>query len=298
VPHLRKHPLFKFSSAIYTGVVMHHRFRPKKHRFIYRVFSFCLDLDELPILDNKLRFFSLNRFNLFSFHEKDHGKGDKKLKKQITEILHHYGYGSASSKVRLLCYPRILGYVFNPLSVYFCYDEDEELQVILYEVSNTFGKRHTYLLPVEGKPSSNVRHFSNKQLYVSPFMPMETNYSFRISPPSESVCICIQQQESNQQATTEQITTTKKPVQNSSSMQGKKILNALFSGKKENLSDTKLFRLFLSHPLMTLKVITAIHWEAVRLWLKGMSLQHRNKHEAEYSLSWTDNHGVTHYEVL
>jgi len=277
---------------------MHHRFQPKKHRFIYRVFSFCLDLDELPELDSKLRLFSLNRFNLFSFHEKDHGKGDKKLKDQITEILSQHGYGCASSKITLLCYPRILGYVFNPLSVYFCYNENKELQVILYEVSNTFGKRHTYLLPVERNSSTTIRHFSNKQLYVSPFMPMATNYSFRIVPPEEKVSICIQQQEPTNSDGAKNSSTHSHQSSNSSSQPCKKILNALFTGKKERLSDAKLLKLFISHPLMTLKVITAIHWEAARLWLKGMSLQNRNKNEPAYSLSWTDNHGVTHYEVL
>ena len=275
-------PLSEISSFVYKGVVLHHRFRPKKHRFIYRVFSFCLDLDDLSPLDKKLRFFSVNRFNLFSFHEKDHGRGDTKLKDHITDILDQHNYSSASSKITLLCYPRILGYVFNPLSVYFCYNKTGELQVILYEVSNTFGKRHIYLLPVEKNRSETVRHYSKKELYVSPFMPMETSYSFRLHPPEEKVSICIQQTSGSKE----------------SSEKRQKILNALFTGRKENLSDTILLRLFVSHPLMTIKVITAIHWEAVRLWIKGLSLQPRNKNEPTYSLSWTDNNGVTHYETL
>ena len=275
-------PLSETSSSVYKGVVLHHRFRPKKHRFIYRVFSFCLDLGELSQLDKKLRFFSVNRFNLFSFYEKDHGRGDKKLKEHITSILDQHGYNSASSKITLLCYPRILGYVFNPLSVYFCYNKTGTLRVILYEVSNTFGKRHIYLLPVEKDRSETIRHYSKKELYVSPFMPMETNYSFRISPPEEKVSICIQQTSGSKE----------------SSEKKQKILNALFTGEKENLSDTILLRLFVFHPLMTIKVITAIHWEAARLWIKGLSLQPRNKNEPTYSLSWTDNNGVTHYETL
>ena len=113
-------------------------------------------------------------------------------------------------------------------------------------------------------------------------MPMETSYNFRILPPEEKVSICIQQTSSS----------------NESSEKRQKILNALFTGGKENLSDTILLRLFVSHPLMTIKVITAIHWEAARLWIKGLSLQPRNKNEPIYSLSWTDNNGVTHYETL
>ena len=136
-------------SSLYEGIVMHHRFMPQKHRFIYRVFSLCLNLDELESLDQQRRLFSLNRFNLFSFHEKDHGRGTGKLRNQITEILVERGYDSATAHIRLLCYPRILGYTFNPLSVYFCYNSNAELEVILYEVSNTFGQRHTYLLTAE-----------------------------------------------------------------------------------------------------------------------------------------------------
>ena len=136
----------ELNSAVFAGVVMHHRFIPKRHRFIYRVFSFCLDLDELPQLNKRFRFFAINRFNLFSFHEKDHGRGDGQLRQEITDLLTSRGYATATARIELLCYPRILGYTFNPLSVYFCYNQDNGLEVILYEVSNTFGQRHSYLL--------------------------------------------------------------------------------------------------------------------------------------------------------
>lgn len=271
----------ELNSSIYTGLVMHHRFKPKKHRFIYRVFSLCVDLDELSTLDKKLKLFSINRFNLFSFHEKDHGRSDRNLKKHIREILCDHGYGEATAKIKLLCYPRILGYVFNPLSVYFCYNQQQQLNVILYEVSNTFGRRHTYILPVKDTQSSAARQHCLKRMYVSPFMPMETYYSFRIQPPRKKISVCIRQGHHK-------------------GLHGRSgtILNALFTGNKQVLSDTQLFKLFLCYPLMTFKVIAAIHWEAIRLWFKGLRPQPRDTNEPKYSLSWDDKNGVAQYETL
>ncbi|MBN0987515.1 DUF1365 domain-containing protein [Amphritea pacifica] len=270
--------MVKLNSSVFAGVVMHHRFTPKRHRFIYRVFSLCIDLDELTLLSNTLRWFSINRFGLLAFHEKDHGRGEGRLRQEITGLLSSRGYASATHRIELLCYPRILGYTFNPLSVYFCYNPDNELEVILYEVSNTFGQRHSYLL-VNDKPDEKiVRHSCHKLMYVSPFMPMDTAYSFRILPPRERVSVCIQQ--SSRDGT--QITP---------------ILNATFTGQRQEINDINLLRLFISHPLMTLKVMGAIHWEALRLWLKGLKLQPRNTTKS-YSISWSDRNGETHYENL
>jgi len=268
----------ELNSAVFAGVVMHHRFIPKRHRFIYRVFSFCLDLDELPQLNKRFRFFAINRFNLFSFHEKDHGRGDGQLRQEITELLTSRGYATATARIELLCYPRILGYTFNPLSVYFCYNQDNGLELILYEVSNTFGQRHSYLL-VNDKPEQKiVRHNCHKLMYVSPFMPMDTAYSFRIRPPRENVSVCIHQSSQDDGDVTP-------------------ILNATFTGRRQTLSDNNLLRLFISHPLMTFKVMGAIHWEALRLWLKGFKLVPRNTSKS-YSISWSDRNGETHYENL
>lgn len=268
----------KFNSAIYTGVVMHQRFLPKQHRFMYRVFSLCIDLDELSGLDTEFRLFGSNCFSLFSFHEKDHGKGEGNLRREISEILEARGYGSATAKIELLCYPRVLGYTFNPLSVYFCYNHDDHLELILYEVSNTFGQRHSYLL-LNDKPSEHViRHNCHKLMYVSPFMPMDTAYSFRVLPPQESVSVCIRQ---SQQVSDKETA----------------ILDATFTGQREEICDKTLLRLFFSHPLMTLKVIGAIHWEALRLWIKGMKLQPRSTSK-RYSISWLDRNGESHYENL
>lgn len=268
-------PPGRINSAIYQGQVMHHRFAPKRHRFIYRVFSVCLDLDELPLL-NRLKLFAINRWGLFSFHEKDHGTGQGQLRREITDLLTQRGYGSATASIRLLCYPRILGYTFNPLSVYFCYNGADQLEVILYEVSNTFGQRHSYLLPASDSRDPVVRHHCNKLMYVSPFMPMDTAYGFRIHPPQERVSVCIRQSKRDSQ---------------------KAILHATFSGNRRLLTDTNLARLFISHPLMTLKVVAAIHWEALRLWCKGLRLQPRQTSRS-CSISWSDTKGEHHYENL
>lgn len=262
------------SSSLYEGIVTHHRFMPKQHHFAYRVFSLCLNLDELDLLHRQRRLFSVNRFNLFSFHERDHGRGAGALRTQINTLLVDRGYRSATANIRLLCYPRILGYTFNPLSVYFCYNQNSELEVILYEVSNTFGQRHTYLLTAAQDRAGYVHQQCDKQMYVSPFMPMNTDYRFHILPPEQQVSVSIQQRERDL---------------------GKDVLHASFGGKRIPMDDSDLLKAFLKYPLMTLKVITAIHWEALCLWRKKVKLQPRTPSE-KYSISWQDKHGVFHHE--
>ncbi|TNE79368.1 MAG: DUF1365 domain-containing protein, partial [Gammaproteobacteria bacterium] len=220
--------------------------------------------------------------NLFSFHETDHGVGQRGLKSQICRLLNARGYPEATAKIRLLCYPRILGYVFNPLSVYFCYDASGQLRVVIYEVTNTFGERHSYLLPVNHQsPDSWVKQQSDKRMYVSPFMPMATRYRFRILPPDEArTAVCIQQEQLE----------TGSPVAHR--------LFASFTGRRQPLNNRSLLALFLTYPLMTLKVIAGIHWEALRLWRKGLKLQPRDKHLQASGLSWRDQHGEIHHERL
>ncbi len=146
----------------------------------------------------------------------------------------------------VLCYPRILGYVFNPLSVWFCHDPADRLTAIVYEVHNTYDERHAYVLPV-GEDMRLVRHGCAKEFYVSPFLSRDCRYRFRISPPCEDVAIAINEEEA-----------------------GRPILNASFAGTRGDLTDGTLLKLLLRYPLMTLKVVAAIHFEAVRLMLKGV----------------------------
>ncbi len=139
-------------SSIYNGTVIHKRFKPKIHFFKYKVFSLLIDLSELNILDKKINFFSYNKFNLISFFDKDHGeRNGSSLVEWVKKNLKENKINTENIKIKLLCYPRILGYVFNPLSVFYIYDSDEKLISVLYEVKNTFGEQHTYILKVENK---------------------------------------------------------------------------------------------------------------------------------------------------
>ncbi|MGB0732962.1 MAG: DUF1365 domain-containing protein [Pontibacterium sp.] len=262
------------NSGLYFGQVLHHRMHPTKHRFVYKVFSACLDLDELVPL-NKLKLFSVNRFNVFSFHEKDHCNGQGDLAAHIRGLLIDKGFEHATAQIKLLCYPRVLGYVFNPLSVYFCYSKQNKLEVILYEVTNTFGGRHIYLLPAQ-KTEAITRHRCSKSFFVSPFMPMDTDYHFRILPPANKVSVAIRQvQQANNQP----------------------ILHALFSGEHQPLNDKTLLNAFLKYPLMTIKVIAGIHWEALHLWRKKVGLL-KNNTQKQHSISWVDSKGDLRYESL
>ena len=170
------------ASALYIGTVAHKRLRPKAHKLRYRVFSLLLDLDELPGL--KLRWLGVNRPGLLSFREADHGDGGP-LRPWVAARLAEAGL-VAEGPVRLLCYPRMLGYVFNPLTVYFCHHGDGGLAAIIYEVHNTHGERHAYVLP---GGDGVVRHSCEKAFFVSPFMPMDCVYRFTISPPGETVSV-------------------------------------------------------------------------------------------------------------
>jgi DUF1365 family protein len=236
-------------SALYEGWVMHRRLKPRHHRFQYRVFATLLALDELPALDRRLSLFKYNRWGLFSFQDKDHGPIDSKeprdLNVWLDDLLAQHGIVADGAR-RVLCYPRILGYVFNPISVWFCDGEDGQLKALIYEVHNTHEERHAYVLPV-GEDKQLIRHGCAKNFYVSPFLSRDCRYDFRIRPPDEHVAIVVQEEEA-----------------------GAPVLSASFAGERRALTDGVLARMLLRYPLMTLKVVAAIHFEAVRLMLKGV----------------------------
>lgn len=244
------------TSALYEGLVMHRRLKPRQHRFRYRVFAMLLDLDELAALNKKLRLFAHNRRGLFSFQDRDHGDG-RDLRAWLDDLLAQQGIVAKGAR-RVLCYPRILGYVFNPLSVWFCDDEHGRLKAIIYEVHNTYEERHTYVLPVE-KGAESIRQGCSKAFYVSPFLSRDCRYAFRIRPPADDVAIVIREEEADAP-----------------------ILDASFVGKRRALNDRALARMLLAYPLMTLKVIFAIHFEAVRLMLKGIR-RHPHAPKTQYS---------------
>ncbi len=235
------------NSCIYSGSVIHKRFKPKEHFFKYKVFSLFIDLSELNELDDKLNFFSLNKFNLISFHEVDHGNRDgSSLLDWVKNNLSNNNVSTANIRVKLLCYPRILGYVFNPLSVFFVYDQNENLISILYEVKNTFGEQHTYFFKVENQ-NKLIQNNCSKKFHVSPFIEMNCNYFFKILNPAQKLSVIIDQYD-----------------------QKGKILFASQDGERSDLTSKNLMKSYLKHPLMTFKIISAIHFEAFKLWMKGI----------------------------
>ncbi len=233
-------------SSIYNGTVVHKRFKPRIHFFRYKVFSLLIDLSELSTLDKKINFFNYNRFNLISFFDKDHGERDgTSLIEWVKKNLRENNIDAEEIKIKLLCYPRILGYVFNPLSVFYIYNNNEKLISILYEVKNTFGEQHTYIFKIEN--DNLLQHNCEKKFHVSPFIEMNCNYFFRILKPSENISVIIDQYQSNE-----------------------KILFASQDGKRADLTSAELMKSYLKHPLMTFKIISAIHFEAFKLWTKGI----------------------------
>ena len=235
-------------SAIYRGLVAHQRIRPRRHNLKYKVFSLLLDLNELGNLNQPFRLFSYNKWGVFSFYEKDHGALDgEPLKIWVKNQLQNSKIDFDSLEIKLLCYPRILGYVFNPLSVYFCYEKEKGLIAILYEVCNTFKERHTYILPVKNNNETLVKQRCKKLHYVSPFINMNADYNFEITPPKKTVEIVIK--ESDQEGI---------------------FLIASFIGEKFSFNQKNLFKCLFYYPMMSLKIMGGIHWEALRLWSKGV----------------------------
>lgn len=234
-------------SALYVGSVIHRRLRPRPHRLRYRVFWMLLDLDEIEGLEARLRLFSSNRFNLVSFHDRDHGDGSgRPLRAQITAKLAEAGIAFDGGRLMLFCMPRVFGYGFNPLSVWFCHRRDGTLAAILYDVQNTFGERHTYVRAVEPGNEAVVHQQAEKVFHVSPFLGMDMRYAFRVAPPEERVSVAIRGEDRD----------------------GPLIVASL-AGDRVELSDRALLWQLAVHPLLTLKVIVAIHWHALRMILKG-----------------------------
>ena len=251
------------NSCIYNGEVTHTRFKPVRHFLKYKTFSLLIDLDEINILDKSIGIFSHNKFNIFSFYDKDHGDRDGgNLKDWVISNLKKFQINENITNIKILCYPRILGYVFNPLSIFYCYEKDK-LVAIFYEVKNTFNEQHTYIFKI--KNNEEIIQKCKKKFYVSPFMDMETYYNFKLLNPNDKLSVFIKQTDANGT-----------------------ILTATQTGDKKEFSFKQLAINFLKYPLMTIKIISSIHYEALLLWKKGAIYRKRDI-KLKNNLSFEEN---------
>ena len=243
------------SAALYICSVMHRRVSPRVHRFRYRGFWLLFDIDDMAGLGARHALLSHNRFNLFSLFDRDHGDGGATpLGDQIRSRLRTAGIEIGGGEIRLLCMPRTLGYSFNPLSIYFCRHENGAAAALIYEVHNTFGQRHSYVIPA-AEAEGAFHQSCDKRFYVSPFLEMDLRYDFAVAEPGERLAVSIR-----------------------ASRAGEPVMFACLAGARRDLTDATLLGSFLRMPAITLKVIAAIHWEALRLWFKGLRLVPRPQH--------------------
>jgi len=244
------------NTKIVLSSIVHKRYGKIEHLFKYKVPSIFLDLDELEIIKSKSKFFSINSFNILSFNEKDHGYRDKRsIKKFITEMLNKYNVRYKNLKIKILCFPTIFGYVFNPLSTIYCYDENRLIS-IFYEVKNTSNEQHTYVFTKgKSKNSQILKHQCKKNFYVSPFIGMKGKYYFTNKLTNEYINIIIDLYDTNNH----------------------KLLMASQSGNFTDFNVYKLLKYNLLNPLFGFKVIFAILFEAIRIVFKGGKYYSRKK---------------------
>lgn len=235
--------------AFYDGHVMHARLNPFGHRFRYKVFSIAFDIDAIEAAGNTSKLFSFNRFNLMSLYEKDHtGDKDVSIAHYVRNLLREADLKTAPNRILLMTYPRIFGYAFNPLSVYYAYDADEHLIAAIYEVRNTFGERHSYVAKVESGEltEAGLKQSRLKIFHVSPFIDMGARYHFSLLPPGKNLRVRIMETENN-----------------------KPLLSANFIGTQAPMTTGSTLKRLIAYPFMTIKIILGIHWEALKLWRKG-----------------------------
>lgn len=233
---------------LFEGKVMHRRISPVRHRFAYRIAMLLLDIDTIDTSTRNLRLFSYNKPGLFAFYDCDHGarNGDL-LRPWVEQQLQMHDIKVDGGQVMLLSLPRMLGFAFNPLSIFYCFDQTGKLAAVIYEVKNTFGEQHAYVCPlnVAGQEIGVHTHEKRKAFFVSPFISMCARYRFRITVPGDTLNVLIREFENS-----------------------KEIMSATLTTHQTLLSDMALARIFLKYPLLTWKVPLAIHWQAMRLWIK------------------------------
>ncbi len=241
-----------FRSRLYVGQVYHKRLRPKVHVLRYSVFSMLLDLSEVSAVAQRFWLFSHNRFNLLSFYDRDFGDDQgESLSDYVSRSLRESGIHTKPSRTFLSCYPRVLGHAFNPLSLFYCFDQQDQCYAVIHEVHNTFGERHTYVLPVVNEVGRHdgvwINQAADKELFVSPFAHMGMHYEFRLNVPGDKQVVVIR----------------------ASDPQGL-VITASYVAHQTVFSTSQLLKVFFRIPLLGAKVVGGIHWEALKLWLKGV----------------------------
>lgn len=242
------------AGVLYPSRVMHRRLVAPGYRFVYRLFYLLVDVDRLDELQRRLRLFSRNRFNLVSFHDRDHGSdGPGGLRARAEGLLAAEGIRLEGGRIRLLCLPRVLGFAFNPLALWYCEHRDGSLRAVIAEVRNTFGERHCYLLASGGRPITyEGPHEKDKCFHVSPFLDLLGRYRFSFSEPGERLRVLIHE-----------------------TREGVPLLDATLAAARAPLTDRGLLAQVLAMPWMTLKVVAGIHWEALKIWLRGAKFHHK-----------------------
>lgn len=236
------------NSCLYECSVMHRRLAPKRHEFVYRIFMFWLDLDELDRVADRVPIFGVEESNLYSLRESDHysleGRG---LRGTVEEFLRRNGETREARSIRMLTLPRVAGYVFNPITIYYCYDEGGDAFASVIQVGNTFRELKLYHVPREG---SRFARRATKHFYVSPFAALDLEFDFRFDTPGERLGIWIDDYRG----------------------EDRELITAL-TGSRVELTTANLLAMTLKYPLITLQVIGGIHWEALKLWVKGMPVR-------------------------
>jgi DUF1365 family protein len=232
-------------ASLYAGRVAHIRHTPFRHRFDYRIWMMCADLDRLDEISTASKLFAHNKAGLISIQDKDHGFRDgRPLRAFVESALARQNLLQFAFKILFVTSPRLLGYAFNPISFYFCHDQTGRLGAVLHQVKNTFGDQIGYLMPVQSQ--GLIRGSAPKRMHVSPFFDMQGGYRFALTAPGEKLTVSIQYGATAQKRMTATMILAARPF-----------------------TDASTLRLLAEMPLAPMKVITAIHWQALKLYLRG-----------------------------
>jgi DUF1365 family protein len=262
-------------TGVYVGTLRHRRLEPVPHAFRYPLFMVLLDIDRIDELMAVSPFTSRNRFNWATFADRDHfGDLSVPLRERVRRDADSHGIDLPEGPIYLLTHLRYLGYCFNPLSLFYCFDRDGQLRAVLGENNNTFGGRHNYWLQPDGSsgPATRQRSFrarAAKALYVSPFMEPDLDYTFALSQPAETLTVHMQ-----------------------ALRHGRSFFDAKLALERRPWTASEIRRALVRHPAMTVNVIAGIHWQAMKLWWKGVPVVPRTATDEALTLYDQPTHKI------